>query len=757
MEKKYIEPIHTDLSNPISHLIHIISKLSASAVLTNSDGIIVYMNDIFLERSGYRADELIHQNIQMLKGNLENELIANDLWQNLNVGKVWRGPFINQSKSGAAYVEEFLIFPADDEAGNRYYCGIGYNVSNRYLEDKELEKIQKKSIQFKENFISNLSHDIRTPINALVGLSQLGTKCTDPVKIQSYFTKIYQSAKQLMSLMDDILDFSKIESGRFSLVKSRFNFMSLLNALTSQYGPAAAEKHLDFNFFIDDSIPHYLVSDSFRIEQIISNLLSNAIKFTLNGEISLSVTMQSDYFGGWQLIITVSDTGVGMDHHQVEGIFNPFAKLVEEDQRRHTNSSGLGMAITKQIIDMMQGSIHIDSKPHSGTTITVALPFSKDEIERISHSGVGNIEGLKVLVIDDSDVSRANTLCLLSSFDYQTLSASSGREALNLIVAHSDIDLIILDWDMPEMTGAETLDNLSKTLSPTTKILFITPYGKDSLTENLRGFVQGYLPKPFTGPMLFDEIASLFVTQKIKSSKVIPSGNLLKNIRILLVDDNPVNNLVAKGLFEEEGAKTALFTSAIKALDNLKKNTYDLIITDIDMPELNGFEFLKALRFGGITLPVYALTANTSDAYRNEIQNSGFDLYISKPLTKEKMQSVFETFNKTTSKQDSSPHSTLSLADYLKQNYAPIEQVQLKSALGLLLNDARFRKPKSCKERLLQLIQQYEEDSLVSQFFEHGLFELSRYRFDPLIQTLSHLISDLERERISTSGGDQDD
>lgn len=748
-------------TSSLAHLKSMLSRLSSSAVLTNSDGEIVYMNEPFLTRTGYEVHELLDKNIQMLKGTLDNEVIARDLWQNLSEGRVWRGPFVNISKSGETYVEEFLIFPVDDEKGHTYFCAIGYNVANRYLEEKEMEQLQRKSIQFKENFIINLSHDVRTPINALVGLSQLGTKCTDPVKMQSYFSKIYKSSKQLMSLMDDILDFSKMESGSFELVKNRFNFMSLLNALTSQYGPEAAEKHLDFNFFIDEHAPHYLVGDSFKIEQIISNLLSNAIKFTYAGEIRMSVAMFEDYHEAYQLIITISDTGVGMDKDHVKGLFNPFPKLVEVDQKRLNGSSGLGMAITKQIIEMMHGSVHVDSIPNEGTTITLALPFKKNEVEPLTQ-GKKTIENLKVLVIDGHETALANTTLLLKNFNYDVVSASTCNQALDLVALNNDFNLVILDWDLSETNCIETLGKIMNQIKSAPKLLCITPYGKDSLPEGIKNIVHGYLPKPFTAPALFDEIASLFVTQKIGSSKISSSGNLFRNFKIMLVDDNPVNNIISKGLFEDQGAQTITFTSAIKALDDLRYSQYHFIVSDIDMPEMDGFAFLKMLRFNNNSTPIFALTANTSDEYRIAIQEAGFDLYVTKPLTKEKLRTIFEAYQNSSQIQNpenfsAADEGALSIKNHFIQMYTEAECRMFLDQVTQLMDHAAHRKPKPCKELLLNLQQQYHNDMVLAQLLDHFISELSRYRFDPLIQGLADLNAQLKDAYVSSTGGDKNE
>lgn len=245
----------------------------------------------------------------------------------------------------------------------------------------ELEATQQKSIYFKDNFIHNLSHEIRTPLNALLGLSQLGENCNDLSKCQSYFSKLNISSKQLMTLMDDILDFSKISSGHFNFENSHINLMSLLRSLARQYEPLALEKNLEFHFSIEGIIAQTLFCDPFRIEQIIGNLLSNAIKYTQSGSVSLRVSMTPSINNNCYLNFEIADSGIGMDRVQVDAIFNPFSHSFSEDQILNNQSSGLNIAITKQLVDLMEGSIHIDSSPNIGTTMTVSLPFCEADYE----------------------------------------------------------------------------------------------------------------------------------------------------------------------------------------------------------------------------------------------------------------------------------------------------------------------------------------------------------------------------------------
>lgn len=739
------------------YLKEILSTLHASAVITDEQSAIVYMNERFLQNSGYAPEELLNKNISMLKSTTDTDYISNDLWDNLKKGQVWRGPFMNLSKSGDKYIEDFLVFPVRNFDNSQFFCAISYNVANRYLENKEIEQVQRQSIKFKENFISNLSHEVRTPLNALVGLSQLGSKSNDLRKNHSYFNKMNTASKQLMQLMDDILDFSKIESGSFSLVKSRFNFMSLLTSLTSQFGPLAAEKNLEFNFFIDDLSPQYLYTDSFRLEQIISNLLSNAIKFTDSGEVSLSLSLKENAASNYQLHLAIKDSGIGMDQVQIKGIFNPFSTLVDDNQKRSNNSSGLGMAITKQIVDLMGGSIYIDSKPQEGTFVEVILPFNKEDLE-VSTPHVKNIsDSLVVMVIDDIETSRINAANMLTSFGYEVISVPSGQEAMTFFENNGVVDLVIIDWHLPDTNGEANLFERISLLDTPPRILYITPFGADSVPENLKRHIHGYLPKPYAASMLFDEILSLFMTQPTDYLTKPSSTGIFADCKVLLVDDNPVNNLIARNMFENEAARVTTFLSATKALEHLIKNDFHLIVTDIDMPEMDGFGFLENIQNRQIQIPVFALTANTGDDNRQKMQAAGFRDAITKPLTQFKLRRLYEQYLKTAPDKGhltGSPSAdTIFSAGQaeLRDNLIHSEMQQLIAQLCQLLSEVKLRKPKGCKEKLSAIrhaMADYPHFMLILDQFQ---LELSGYRFDQLIHMIEALITELGGDRQNES------
>lgn len=719
----------------------LLNELTGPAVVTDNDGIIVYANNCFVQKTGYETSELIGQKISMLKANLTTDYVAGDLWKHLRAGQVWRGPFINQTKSGEVYTEEFVVFPMHDSLGDQYYCAIGHTIANRYLEEQAIQNIQRQSIRFKENFISNLSHEVRTPLNAMIGLSQLGQRGEHLDRHLSYFSKINVAARQLMQLMDDILDFSKIESGSFSLVKSRFNFMSLLTAIIGQFAPIAAERRISFNVFTDAFTPQYVFSDAYRLEQVLSNLLSNAIKYTEKGEVNLFISLKPNQSQGYILEIKVDDTGIGMTDAQVSGLFNPFSHLVSDQQRRLNNSSGLGMAITKQIVDLMNGRILISSQAGSGTSVEVSLPFEGQDLELPSHDNYSGIEHLRVLVLDSKSATRDNTLHILKGFQYEVLSAATGAEALEYLKGSSPIDLVLIDWELSDFTGEQAVMAIAELGLDMTKLLFVSPYPPESLPESARRLIHAFVPKPFTASMLFDALANLFITKEMDNRIKPMAEGLFTGLSVLLVDDNSVNNLIAKNQFEAEGAKAVTFLKASKALEYMRLHSFDFVVSDIDMPEMDGFEFLKALRAQGYTLPVSALTANTTDQYRQEILSAGFDVYMSKPLTHDKMKQLHERLIEKGLKLREAPPAPTQLSTETQ-----VAKEKLLPLLALLEEAAKARRPKGCKDHLASLSSLAGEQDGLRPWLEAVSQDLQRYRFDAIIDAIYPLRAYLEEK-----------
>lgn len=720
----------------------LLNELTGPSVVTDNQGIIVYANRSFIAKSGYDYDELLGHQISKLKANLTTDYVASDLWKHLRAGQVWRGPFINQTKNGDVYTEEFVVFPMHDSLGDPYYCAIGHTIANRYLEEQAIQNIQRQSIRFKENFISNLSHEVRTPLNAMIGLSQLGQKGDHADRHISYFSKINVAARQLMQLMDDILDFSKIESGSFSLVKSRFNFMSLLTSLIGQYGAIAAEKKLEFNIYADEYTPQYIFSDAYRLEQILSNLLSNAMKYTEKGEVNLYISLKPNKTQGYVLELKVDDTGIGMSDDQVSGLFNPFSHLVSDQQRRLNNSSGLGMAITKQIVDLMNGRILITSRKNNGTSVEVSIPFDGQDLEMPLHDDLSAIEHLKVLVIDSKNSARENILHMLRGFQYEVLSASNGSEGIALMQAKPEIDLVLIDWELSDFAGEQAVLAINSIALDHTKLLYLSPYSPESLSEEARRVIHAYLPKPFTASMLFDSIANLFATKGLDHHITPIENGLFSGMSVLLVDDNPVNNLIAKNQFEAEGAKAVTFLKASKALEYMRMHSFDFIVSDIDMPEMNGFEFLKALRAQGYTLPVSALTANTSDQNRQDIMIAGFDIYMSKPLTHDKMKQLHDHLIAKGIKNSVKADGKDSTSFNEKSARELIQEAD--SSLRLLMESAKARRPKACKEELVKLQSLFIHHSPLLHFLEKASLDLQKYQFDAVVESVKKLLESQE-------------
>jgi CheY-like chemotaxis protein len=405
----------------------------------------------------------------------------------------------------------------------------------------------------------------------------------------------------------------------------------------------------------------------------------------------------------------------------------------------------------------MGGSIHIDSAPKLGTTIDVSLPFAIEDVELPKPFASNVLDQLQVLLVDESQTSRNNSEIMLKSFGYEVNTFTNFEDVRSYLLTDAPVDLVILHWNISTQNGEEALLQLSNARKLPPRFVYVTPFGQESVPTELRRQIDAYLPKPYTAPMLFDVIASVFITQPVKTVTEQNGECLFSNYRFLLIDDNPVNNLIARSMLEQEGALVTTLQSASKALEHLTDHKYHLIISDIDMPVMNGFEFLDAFRKTDQSTPVFALTANTGDENRQQIQIAGFDFYISKPLTQQKLKQIAEfikTHNIMLEPINPTVKKALTIAAVSKEINELVDSVEIEHLLiGLesLLNETKLRKPKGCKERLQVLRLQVPACTLFLQLLDQLQSDLSRYRFEQMITALETLIVDLGGERVNES------
>ena len=550
------------------------------------------------------------------------------------------------------------------------------------MEDKvaertsELETTNKKLIKAKEDadaatkakseFLANMSHEIRTPMNGIIASAELAMCEKMSPKIEKFLKMINSSGYSLLGIINDILDFSKIEAGKLEIELHNFNIDNIIDSVIGTCYNKAVEKEIELLIDLDPKIPISLIGDSLRIQQIIVNLVGNAFKFTdKGGAVIIGINSINNTSKKAELLFQVKDTGIGIAPDHQKKIFQSFSQVDASTTRKY-GGTGLGLTICKQLVELMGGKIWMESEPNIGTTFYFSLILEKgDEKSENKYIVPANLQDINVLVVDDFEESLKITKKMLGYFNFQVKSVCSGKEALlYLSENHSSkkIDLIIMDMSMPELDGFETAKSIMENFNIKIPIIMFSPIGKDietSLAESLG--IRSFLNKPINSSMLFDAIIDIFSKKpaKIENTKRTIKTQIelykerLKGTRILVAEDNITNQDIALAIFDGTEIIVEIAEDGKQALNIIKKKQFDLILMDIQMPEMDGYEATRAIRQWENNLgnknkiPIIAMTANAMKGDDEKCLKAGMDGYIPKPIKVDKLYQTLWTFIKS--------------------------------------------------------------------------------------------------------------
>ena len=548
------------------------------------------------------------------------------------------------------------LVPAEDlkvKAGNWWLFGVVsagllilFIIDLAYMHylNKRLQITARKAEsanKAKTDFLSTMSHDIRTPMNAIIGLTAIAEKNHDDVEsTKESLRKIGLAGNHLLTLINDILDISKVESGKLKLNPLTFSIVDTVENLVNISQPMIKEKNIEFSFHINQIEKEYLYADQLRLNQIYINILSNAVKYTEpGGRVSVDLREeQSDIPGSVRLTYVVADTGIGMSPEFMETMYKPFSRQVDS-RVNSIQGTGLGLAITKQMVELIGGTIDCQSEQGKGTTFTVTLDIPVADRQREDMK----LEPVDVLIVDDDEIMLQTAADTLESLGAAVESANNGLEALGMIEhrhqSGKDYNVIIVDWKMPDIDGPETIRRIRSEIDSKTPILLISSYDWSDIEDKARAAgANGFVSKPLFRSTLYDKINEL-IGKEPESVEPEDDYSDLKGMHILVAEDNDINWEIISAMLSMFGITTDRAENGRICVDMLTaapKGRYALIFMDVQMPEMNGLDATRTIRRlddpGLASIPIVAMTADAFSENIMECMEAGMNGHIAKPV-----------------------------------------------------------------------------------------------------------------------------
>lgn len=636
----------------------------------------------------YRANKIlephIHKEVSSCINAADDMMFYHDIQRNESLIFMWAVndgaiylvgyvPITAIQKEGKAVNQNIFVVMFVTIIAFLICCGV-YLLTHRQQErdrkERELEK-ENHNKQLKEAlhaariasssktmFLSNMSHDIRTPMNAILGFTTLLAKDADnPVKVREYTKKITASGQHLLGLINDVLDVSKIESGKVVLTVGEFTLNNMISSVDAIIRPMAKDKGQTLEVTVTGVRNEHLIGDETRMNQILINLLSNSVKYTQEGGIIclriIGLEQRSKQYE--RIRIEVEDNGYGMTPEYLAVIFDPFTRA-ENSTTNKIQGTGLGMAITKNIVDLMGGTIEVKSEVDQGTIFSIELelriPDGKSDKEFWQEHGV-----TRILAVDDEEEIRNNIRMLMGEAGVSTDIAAGGEDAIRQLQSireqgNDDYDMILLDWKMPDMDGIETAKQIRASLSKEVPIVLLTAFDWDELEEaaDCAG-INGFLAKPFFVSAFKEKVLELRDHQvQEETTEEAEEGNRLEGWRFLVAEDNAINSEILLELLDIEGAIGDIVENgqlAVERFQSSEPKEFDAILMDVQMPVMNGYEATKAIRAlereDAKTIPIIAMTANAFAEDVKDAKDAGMDAHIAKPID---MEVVKKTLNK---------------------------------------------------------------------------------------------------------------
>ncbi|MBF0125030.1 MAG: response regulator, partial [Magnetococcales bacterium] len=554
---------------------------------------------------------------------------------------------------GRRVLLDTLRLPFWDSSGQLLgLLSIGHDVTERKAVEeaiRQAKELAESATKMKSDFLANMSHEIRTPMNAIIGMSYLALQTELTNKQRDYLTKIQFSSNNLLGIINDILDFSKIEAGKLVIEAVEFKLDDVLDNLANMVSIKAEEKGLEILFYHPPEVPNYLIGDPLRLGQILVNLTNNAVKFTKSGEVFVGVQLIQEENGKIQLQFTVRDTGIGMTAAQADKLFQAFSQADTSTTRQY-GGTGLGLSICKGLVEKMGGSIWVESLPGQGSKFIFTVWLGQQTAPTHKMALLApDLRGMRTLVVDDHPQSRQILSEMLATFSFDCDEVDSGEAAVAAVTA-VPYQLVVMDWKMAGMDGFEAAQRIKEdpALAHPPAIILVTAYGRQEVVQQAhQSAIDGFLLKPVTPSLLLNAIMNIFSQERLHGAHVgkqrqardADSIKAILGARVLLAEDNAINQQVATELLEGNGLVVTVVNNGREAVAAATQHEFDIILMDIQMPEMDGFQATAAIRqqLRFRKLPILAMTAHAMAGDRDKSLAAGMDDHITKPIDPDRL------------------------------------------------------------------------------------------------------------------------